>query len=151
MQCLSCGHRASAGHKFCGSCGAALERKGLRSDWVKNAANIATDAGKKAKQIAEQTAEAMGKRYQESGAKSTIEGAASWTNEQLDRTGVSGAARSVSDAAGEALDTASGKKILELVEERLALQARYNDVLATKLEEALARIAALEDSIKERP
>ena len=38
---------------------------------------------------------------------------------------------------------------LRLIEERLTLQMRYNDVLATKLDEALSRIKALEDKIEQ--
>ena len=47
------------------------------------------------------------------------------------------------------MDVISGKKLLELVEQRLELQAQYNDVLATKLDEALQRIAALERKVEQ--
>jgi hypothetical protein len=56
-------------------------------------------------------------------------------------------AKEYSDIAGEHLDQASGKKILELVEQRLNLQTDYNDLLATKLDEALSRIKELENLI----
>lgn len=51
---------------------------------------------------------------------------------------------SASKRASEHFDTLSGAAILRLVEERLEVQARYNDLLATKLDEALRRIETLE-------
>jgi len=53
-------------------------------------------------------------------------------------------AKRTAGAVGDGMDVISGKRLLELVEQRLELQAQYNDILATKLEEALQRIAALE-------
>lgn len=50
----------------------------------------------------------------------------------------------VQEGVSDHLDTLSGAKILQLVEERLEVQAKYNDILATKLDEALQRLAALE-------
>jgi|GEM_PF-6515659 len=57
-------------------------------------------------------------------------------------------AKTTADYVGEGFDVASGKKILALVEERLELQTLYNNVLAVKLEEALNRIAVLEEKTK---
>jgi len=57
-------------------------------------------------------------------------------------------AKTAADSVGEGFDVVSGKKILDLVEQRLELQARYNDVLATKLQEALQRIDVLEKGIQ---
>jgi hypothetical protein len=48
------------------------------------------------------------------------------------------------DAVKEKLDSATGQKMYDLVQERLAVQDQYNDVLAAKLHEALQRIEALE-------
>jgi hypothetical protein len=53
-------------------------------------------------------------------------------------------ARKVMDRAGEKFDEVSGKKILEEVKKLIETQSIYNDVLATKLQEALDRISALE-------
>ena len=50
----------------------------------------------------------------------------------------------LTEDASEQLDKLSGKKILELVEKRLSLQDQYNDILATKLDEALTRLSILE-------
>jgi hypothetical protein len=46
------------------------------------------------------------------------------------------------------LDQVTGKQLVELLEERLRMQDDYNDVLATKLAEALERIAALEEKLR---
>ncbi len=70
------------------------------------------------------------------------------TKEFLDETGVTKKVNDVSDSVGNHFDVVSGTKQLILVEERLELQAKYNDLLAQKLDEALTRIAALEQSLK---
>ena len=53
----------------------------------------------------------------------------------------------ISSYTTEKLDQMAGSHILELVEERLETQKQYNDILATKLEEALQRIEALESKL----
>lgn len=60
-------------------------------------------------------------------------------SEEISRRG-----QKVANTANKQLDILSGKEVLAVVQARLDLQARYNDVLATKLEEALARIEKLE-------
>ena len=45
------------------------------------------------------------------------------------------------------LDEVSGKRLVELLEKKLAIQDSYNDILATRLAEALDRIKALEDRV----
>lgn len=62
----------------------------------------------------------------------------------LDEKGVTSKIKTASEFTGEQLDILSGSKALKLVEERLVLQERYNDILATKLDEALSRIEDLE-------
>ncbi|MBC97006.1 MAG: hypothetical protein CME63_04615 [Halobacteriovoraceae bacterium] len=57
-------------------------------------------------------------------------------------------ASKLSGDASNALDEISGKKLLALVEERLTIQDTYNDILATKLEEALQRIEELEQRLE---
>ena len=57
-------------------------------------------------------------------------------------------AKEYSDIAGDHLDQVSGKKILETVEQRLKMQTEYNDLLATKLEDALQRIETLESKLR---
>ena len=53
-------------------------------------------------------------------------------------------AKAVVDRAGGKFDEISGKAILDEVREMVEKQAFYNDVLASKLQEALDRIAELE-------
>jgi hypothetical protein len=62
----------------------------------------------------------------------------------LEEKGISQKVASAYDATQDHLDVVSGKKILQLVEERLAVQGQYNDILATRLDEALQRLAKLE-------
>lgn len=47
----------------------------------------------------------------------------------------------------ESVDVLTGNKILQTVLDMVELQERYNDVLASKLEEALTRISILETSL----
>jgi galactokinase/mevalonate kinase-like predicted kinase len=63
---------------------------------------------------------------------------------------IGGAAGDAIGAAGGFLDVAAGRRMYNLVQERLDLQSRYNDILAYKLEEALKRIAALEAKLLEK-
>lgn len=53
-------------------------------------------------------------------------------------------AKAAVDRAGEKFDEISGKAILEEVRAMVEKQAFYNDILASKLQEALDRIAELE-------
>lgn len=53
-------------------------------------------------------------------------------------------AKDAMERAGNKLDEMSGKTILEEMREAFKIQAIYNDTLATKLQEALDRIADLE-------
>ncbi len=75
---------------------------------------------------------------------STLNNATNGTKKFLDEKGITETVSNVTGAVDDGLDALSGKKILDLVEEHLARQAKYNDILATKLEEALQRIEVLE-------
>lgn len=71
---------------------------------------------------------------------------------ELDQRGVKRALGSAAGAVVDRLDQVTGKQLVELLEERLRMQDEYNDVLATKLAEALERIAVLEGKVRdERP
>ena len=73
--------------------------------------------------------EGVSSKYEESGAKKHI--------------------HTIKTKSGEKLDVISGQAMYGLVQERLDLQDRYNDLLATKLHEALERISELEKQLSE--
>lgn len=105
---------------------------------------------KKATETASDVAETVKNEYEKSGAKDKVDKKTKQAKVFLDETGVSDKAAEISSNVSEHLDAVSGKKILDLVEERLELQSSYNDILATKLEEALNRIETLENQIAKR-
>lgn len=53
----------------------------------------------------------------------------------------------IGEVIGEGLDSISGQRMFDLVQERMAVQDQYNDVLASKLHEALQRIERLEEAL----
>ncbi|MDB5344739.1 MAG: hypothetical protein JWP89_3116 [Schlesneria sp.] len=59
-------------------------------------------------------------------------------------TGAAGAIKSTAGAVAGKLDEVSGKRLVELLEQKLRVQDTYNDILATRLAEALGRISTLE-------
>ncbi len=85
--------------------------------------------------------------FEQSKAKSKIDGTVSKTKDFLDEKGVTKKLASVAKTADEHLDVLSGQKILKQVEETLLLQEKYNDILATKLDEAISKIAELEERV----
>ena len=89
-------------------------------------------------------AEQLKETYGESDFKKNLDDAVVRSKDYLDEKGVIEKAAKAYDATQDHLDTVAGTKLLRLVEERLELQAKYNDILATKLQEALNRIEALE-------
>ncbi len=82
--------------------------------------------------------------YNQSDVKKKIDKASKQAMQALEQTKVPHVAKKSYEAVDKTLDTFTGQKVLELVEERLTLQSRYNDILATKLDEALKRIEKLE-------
>jgi hypothetical protein len=75
---------------------------------------------------------------------SRLESLVSYVGEGLDERGVFDAIETATDAVGDKIGQVTGKRLMEMLEEKLKLQDQYNDVLATKLAEALDRIAKLE-------
>lgn len=73
-----------------------------------------------------------------------MEQLSSSTKRFLDGKGITEHVSKAYDTTQQHLDAVSGAKIRRLVEERLELQEKYNDILATKLFEALQKIEALE-------
>ena len=115
----------------------------------------ALDIFNKVKETASELKDKALDEYEKSGAKDEVDKKIGETKKYMDEKGITSKleegidrAKEVGEVAGEHLDKLSGKEILELVEQRLAVQTEYNDVLATKLEEALSRIAELEKKVK---
>jgi len=102
----------------------------------------------KASVAAKATLESVKTEYRESNLNTKVNETAARAKQLLEESGVKDKALLVTEKVSGHLDTLSGQKLLELVEQRLTLQAQYNDILATKLEEALNRINELEKFIK---
>jgi hypothetical protein len=115
--------------------------------WSRGMWKSATDLLKSASDSVGEAVKDAKEKYELSPLKTKMDHAAEHTQKVLDKTGIPEFAGRVSQAAGEQLDTISGTKILALVEERLQLQDRYNDILAAKLQEALDRIDQLEKQL----
>jgi len=79
--------------------------------------------------------------------KKRVDELAAQSKQYLDEKGVTEKVSRAYESYSEHLDTVTGAKLLQLAEERMELQAKYNDILATKLAEALRRIEALEKRV----
>ena len=106
---------------------------------LKNLSSIVNFAEKKLSEGASE----VSRTFKESG----IEGKLTEANKAFRESEFGKRASSLSDGASDVLDEVSGKKILALVEERMVLQEKYNDLLAEKLDEALDRIQEIEKKI----
>lgn len=88
----------------------------------------------------------MGKKlYEETGSK--IEEKVAMADKFLEESGTKHKIGVVTSKVSEQFDVISGQAILKEVQERLAKQDEYNNILATKLFEALDRIKFLEQKI----
>lgn len=94
-----------------------------------------------------QTFETIKRDYPGAEVKKQVDQLASQAKQYLDETGVTEKVSKAYGVTQEHLDTMTGVRLLQLAEERMELQAKYNDILATKLAEALQRIEALEKCI----
>jgi hypothetical protein len=95
-------------------------------------------------------ADKVSDKYKKSPLKSKVDKTISTIDKTLDKTGVKTKAKRVKYATKKHLDTFTGTRQFRLMQERMALQQRYNDILATKLEEALQRIERLENIIEQK-
>jgi hypothetical protein len=77
-------------------------------------------------------------------ARSGLDAAVDYIGDGLEQKGVFDAIESATEAVGDKFGQITGKRLVEMLEEKLRLQDQYNDVLATRLAEALERIATLE-------
>ncbi len=89
-------------------------------------------------------------QYEGSAAKTRVDEASAQVKQFLDEKGISQKAAQVGSTVTDHFDTISGQKLLALVQGRLEIQMQYNNILATKLEEALSRISALEQNANVR-
>ncbi len=103
---------------------------------------------KKASSVVSEKLDSAKNEYDKSEIKKVVDEKAKQTKDYLNESGVSDKVSEISDVASEHLDKVSGKKILDVVEERLSIQDEYNNILATKLEEALQRIDILEKELE---
>ena len=112
--------------------------------WTQATVDAVESATKQVAEVVTGAAGTMADKYQGSGLQDKINDLGNWTIEQVERSGVTDAGKTVVEKTGDVLDTLSGQKILDQMEERNTLQDKYNDILATKLEEAFRRIDGLE-------
>ena len=101
-----------------------IRRKGTIKKFTDVAANKVVSSGGKVAATAKKLPADFQHKYEESGAKGKVD---------VFQSQVSGK-----------FDEISGQAMYQLVQERLAEQDRFNDLLATKLHEALERISVLE-------
>jgi hypothetical protein len=86
--------------------------------------------------------------FETSSLKQSVDRAMQTAKQALDDSGATAVTSKVYETTQDHLDAVTGAKILRLVEERLEIQARYNDILATKLHEALQRLEAIEQKLQ---
>ena len=103
--------------------------KGLK-EVAKNKVNNVADSDGKVVTKARVLASDVQRRYEQSGAKVKVDAAQKQMSGKLDEI--------------------SGQAIYQLVQERLAEQERFNDLIATKLHEALERITELEKRLSDK-
>lgn len=80
---------------------------------------------------------------------SKLESVVNYLDGELDQRGAKKAIKDTTGAVVGKLDQVTGKRLVELLEEKLRIQDEYNDILATRLAEALERIAKLEARLNE--
>ena len=98
----------------------------------------------KAGETAAEISKRISHRYERSGLKPKVDKTFKSIDGTLEKTGVKAKAKKAKHVTTKHFDTFTGTRQYKLMQERMALQQRYNDILATKLEEALQRIERLE-------
>jgi len=107
------------------------------------------DAGKQAVRFASQATRSAVETGKQAYTGSKLESAINYIDGELDQRGAKQAIKDTTGAVIDKLDQVSGKRLVELLEARLQVQDTYNDVLATRLAEAIDRIAKLEARFNE--
>ena len=100
------------------------------TDSIKNTVEQQVDTGRELANKAQDLASDVQRKYEESGAKKKVD--------------------AIQSQVSGTLDELSGQAMYQLVQERLAEQDRFNDLLATKLHEALERISKLEKRLADK-
>ena len=88
----------------------------------------------------------VGKKVVDRGGKAvtTAKNLPTGVKRKYEESGAKGKADAIQSQISGKLDEISGQAMYQLVQERLAEQDRFNELLATKLHEALERISDLE-------
>ena len=114
-----------------------------------NAASAATIVGSKSATLAANAAKTTVAAGENVVAVTGLGVAIDYLDNELNQRGVKQAIGTATGAIVDRLDQVSGKQLVELLESRLRLQDEYNNVLATRLAEALERIATLEEKLRD--
>jgi hypothetical protein len=120
--------------------------KSTLSDVSAHASKVAalgTTGAAKGAQIGKQAIESSKQAY----AGSKLESAVNYLDGELEQRGAKKAIKDTTGAVVGKLDQVTGKRLVELLEEKLRVQDEYNDILATRLAEALERIEKLEERV----
>jgi hypothetical protein len=122
--------------------------------FFKKAKLVAKKTSEVSQPFASKVAESVGnltdattKKYEESGVKEKVATFANTTSKKYEESGAKERVEAVTGKVSEQFDVLSGQAIFQAVQDNLAKQDQYNDVLANKLLEALDRIKQLEDKI----
>jgi flagellar motility protein MotE (MotC chaperone) len=97
------------------------------------------------KSIAGNTAQFISQELKKSDLQSIVSHKADSTRKAIDELTITKKVSELQDYTSDRLDVVSGKKIMDLVEERLELQSNYNDIMASKIIELLERVKHLEN------
>jgi hypothetical protein len=71
-----------------------------------------------------------------------------YLDDAIDQQAITSAISDAAEVVGDKLDQVTGKQLVEMLEAKLRRQDEYNDILATRLAEALQRIAAIEQRLQ---
>lgn len=130
--------------------GAAVAKAGtIKNTTMKSGSDLATSAKESATEVSRKAADVVkaGTKQMADKTAHTLTSVSNAAKSKADEIGISDKVSHGVSAARKTVDVFTGEKQLRLIEERLTLQMRYNDVLATKLDEALTRITELEARI----
>jgi hypothetical protein len=73
-----------------------------------------------------------------------VSSAIEYLDDAIDEQAIKAAIVNAADAVGDKVEQVTGKQLVKMLEAKLRRQDEYNDILATRLAEALDRIAVLE-------